>query len=174
MRRPNRRISLHFLNMPDSKITHANALCFTYLIELLQCLPNLRPRLLSAVRTVYQEAIHIAICPVDLLHADEALLDRLCKASACGEDFGCDEDVGALETRLAHRSPDPVLGIIVVVLRRVNMAVARFEGGGAQGNALTRRGLVDTESKPGNLRGAFGHLQLVGDGEFGRNGCGGI
>ena len=174
MRRPNRRISLHLLNMPDSIITHANALCFTYLIELLQRLPNLRPRLLSAGRTVYQEAIHIAIWPVDLPHAVEALLDRLCRASACGKDFGCDEDVGALEARLTHRSPNPDLGLVVVVLRRVNVAVARFEGGGAQRNALTRRGLVDTKSKPGDLRGAFGHLQFVGDGEFGRRGCGGI
>jgi len=156
--------------MPDSKITHTNALCFTYLIELLQRLPNLGPRPLSAGRTVYQEAIHIAIFPVDLLHAVEALLDRLCKAAACGEDFGCDEDVGALETRLAHCSPDPDLGLVIVVLRRVNVAVAHFEGGGAQGNTLTRRGLVDTESKPGDLLGAFGHLQLVADAEFGCDG----
>src|SRR5580698_5073421 len=159
MRRPNRRIGLHLLNMPDPEITHADALCFTYLIERLQRLPNLRPRLLSAVRTVYQEAIHIAACPIDLLHAVEALLDRLCRASACGEDFGCDEDVGALEAGLAHRSPNPDLGLVVVVLRRVNVAVARFEGGGAQGNALTRRRLVHTESKSGYLRGTFGHLQ---------------
>src|ERR1700734_826278 len=115
MRRPNRRISLHLLNMPDPEITHANALCFTYLIECLQRLPNLRPRLLSAGRTVYQEAIHITICPIDFLHAIEALLDRLRRASACGEDFGCDEDVGPLEARLAHRSSDPNLGLVVVV-----------------------------------------------------------
>ena len=104
MGRPNRRISLHLLNMADSKITHANALCFAYLIELLQRLPNLGPRLLSAVRTVDQEAIHIAVFPVDLLHAVEALLDRLCIAAACGEDFGRDEDIGAPEARLAQRS----------------------------------------------------------------------
>ena len=164
MRRPDCRISLHLFNVPDSIIAHANALCFSHFIEFLQRLPNLLPRFLPAVGTVYQEAIHVAILSVDLLHAGEALLDRCCKAAACGEDFGCDEDVGTLEARLAYCSPDPDLEL---VLHRVNMTVARFEGGGAQGNASIWRGIVDTISKPGNLLDAVGHLQLVGDGDDG-------
>ena len=37
---------------------------------------------------------------------------------------------------------------------------------------MTRRRVLDTESKPGDLLGALGHLQHVGNAENG--GCGGI
>jgi len=165
MRRPNLRICLHLLNMSDPIITHPDTLGFVRLIQLLQRLPHFFPLLLAPLGTVYQEAIDIPLRPVNLVHAVEALLQRLRKAASGREDLGRDEDVGALEARLPDRSAD--FSFIAIKLRRVDVAVADLQRRGARFDALVRGGSVDAEAQTRDLGRAFGHMQPVGDGEFG-------
>jgi hypothetical protein len=154
--------------MSDPIITHPNTLGFANLVQLLQCLPHFFPLLLAPVRTVYQKAIDIPFLPVNLVHTVDALLQRLRKAAASGKDLGRDEDIVALEARLPDGSTD--FSFILIKLRRVDCAVADLQCRSARFDALARGGSVDAEAQTGDLGGAFGHMQLVGDGEFDRHG----
>jgi hypothetical protein len=168
MRRPNLRVCLHLLNMSDPIITHPNALSFADLVQLLQRLPHFFPLLLAPVRTVYQKAIDIPLLPVNLVHTVDALLQRLRKAAAGRKDLGRDEDVVALEARLPDCSAD--FSFVLIKLRRVDVAVSDLQCRSARFDALARGGSVDAEAQTGDPGRAFGHMQLVGDGEFDRHG----
>ena len=118
---------------------------------------------------MYQKAIDIPLRPVNLVHTVGALLQRLRKAASSRKDLGRDEDVAALEARLPDCGAD--FSFIAIKLRRVDVAVADLQRRGARFDALGRGGSVDAEAQTRDLGGAFGHMQLVGDGEFGGH-CG--
>ena len=175
MRRPDLGIRLHLLDVADPEIADADTLRPAHLVQLLEREPQLLALLLAAARAVDQETIHIpaiGFLAADPVHAVATLLQRLGETPCGGEDLGRDEDVGArghagrrrLVVAAAHRGAD--FGLVAVELRRVDVAVADAEGGRARGDALRGRGLVDAEAEARDLRGAFGHVQLVGDGEF--------
>ena len=160
MRRPDLRPLAHLLYMPDAIIANPNTLRLPLIHQLLQRLPHLLPRRRPPTRTVNQKQIHIPLLAVDLGHALPTLPVRGVGAAARGEDLGRDEDVFARDAGLADGVPD--FGFVLVVLRRVDVAVAGAQGGQARFRALRAVRLVDAEAEAGDPDGAVGEGEEVG------------
>lgn len=159
---------LHLLHVTFAEIAHADGARLAVGVQPLQRLPHLLPVFSSAVRAVDQEEVHVAVVPrVDGRDAVEAFRVRLVDGAGRGEDFGGEEDFAARDAGLAHRFAH--LALVLVELRRVDVAVAGAQGGEAGGDADVGRGAVDAEAEAGHgVRG-------VEDGDGGLQGelCGG-
>lgn len=118
-----------------------------------------------------QKQIHVPVLAVDLSHALATLAVRRVGAAARGQDLGRDEDVFARDAGLADRLAD--FGLVLVELRRVDVAVAGAEGRQARLDALAAVRSVDAETEARDLDGAVGEGEEVGEGHFSGGGHGG-
>ena len=172
MRRPHGRVPLHLLDVPHPVVTHPDAARLALLQQALQRAPHLLPLARTPAGRVDEEEVdEAARARVQLRHAVRASPVRLLRAARRREDLGCEEDVLPPETGFPHRGAD--LGLVLVVLRRVDVAVAVPQRVQARGHAHALGGQVDPEAEAGDPHGGVREREHVRDGEFGGHGVGG-
>jgi len=167
LRRPNLRITPHFLNMRHPKIANPNTLRLPLVHQFLQRLPHLLYRLRTSTRRVYQEQIHIPTLPspFNFLNTLGALLVRRPRRTSRRHYLSGKKDFGPFEAGLA-KSPAH-FNLVAIELRRVDVAVAGAEGVQAGFDGGLGVGLVDSEAEAGDFEGGIGERKEVCYGEFG-------
>jgi hypothetical protein len=164
-RRPDVADLLDLLNVSNSIVAHTDISDLARLLRLLQREPHQFSALLPSVGTVNQEKIHIPILAIQLLHA---LNDRvICRVDVLSrrQYLAREVDVRAQDLGIFERTTDG--GLVVVILRGVDVAIACTEGFDARLHAGWRGRLVDTEADLWNLELGVRERESGGDAELG-------
>lgn len=169
VRRPDSGELLELLDMADAEVADADAPGMALVVQALEGLPHFAAGLGAAAGAVDEEQVDdTAVLGVELAHALQALGVAGVDGAGGAQDLGRQEHVLPRYPGLAHRLPD--LGLVAVVLRRVNVPVPVPQRREARLHALLRRRLVHAEAQLRDV--VLGQEpKLVGDGALGHGDC---